>query len=326
MPAEWVRHDRCWMSWPHRADIWQGTLDRTQRSYAAVAQAIRRFEPVTMIAHPDGVDMAKRLCGPGIDVLPIHIDDSWCRDNGPTFVKNGMGGLAGIAWRFNAWGGKFTPYDDDARLGERLLKQLGVPVYRSALTLEGGAIHVDGEGTLLTTETALLNDNRNPGWTKAEVERELRNALSVEKIIWLPGDENEYITDGHIDGLACFVRPGVVLYETNPDNEDPHHGVLVENLKALKGATDAKGRTIDLIPIEEAFEAEVVGDHFSRSYINFYIANGGIVMPGYGTPGDARAKAVVAEAFPDREVVQVDLRAIAPGGGGIHCITQQQPS
>jgi agmatine deiminase len=301
-------------------------LERAQRAYAAVAQAICRFEPVTMISHPDAAETAKRLCGRGIDVLPLHIDESWCRDNGPTFLKNGSGGLAGTAWRFNAWGGKFKPYDDDALQGQRLLRHLGVPMYRSRLTLEGGAIHVDGEGTLLTTETALLNDNRNAGMSRAEVERELRDAVGVQKIIWLPGDHDEYITDGHIDGIACFVRPGVVLYETSPDVSDPHHEVLVENLKALDGITDAKGRTVELLPIEEAYEAEPTSEHFSRSYINFYIANDGIVMPGYGTPGDSRAKAVVARAFPDREIVQVDIRAIAPGGGGIHCITQQQPS
>jgi len=326
MPAEWEPHNRCWMSWPHRPELWRGALKQTQRAYAAVAQAISRFEPVTMIAHPEGAALARQLCGTAIEILPIPIDDAWCRDNGPTFLKKGADVLAGTAWRFNAWGEKSKPYDDDALLSRRLLQHLGLPVYPSLLTTEGGAIHTDGEGTLVTTETAVLNANRNPGMSKGEAERALCEATAAEKVIWLPGDPDEWMTDGHIDGLACFVRPGVMLYETNPDPADPHYRTLVENLKALQGATDAKGRTIELIPIEEAYEAEAIGDHFSRSYINFYLANGAVIMPGYGTPGDVRAKAVVERAFPDREVVQLDLRAIAPGGGGIHCITQQQPS
>lgn len=324
MPAEWAPHQRCWMAWPFREDLWRD-LEATRDAYAGVARAIRRFEPVAMVAHPEHVESAAALCGPEIDVVAIEIDDSWTRDSGPTFLVDGNGGLGGTAWRFNAWGNKHRPWFSDARLGERILKHAGAAAYRSPLVFEGGALHVDGEGTVITTETVVFNDNRNPGITRKEAEREIRHALGVEKVVWLPGDPDEYETNGHVDGIACFVRPGVVLYETNPDDSDPHSRILKENLAALKHATDAKGRSFELVPIEEAYDVDGEGDVFCRSYVNFYIANGGVVAPAYGTATDERVRALLRDLFPGREVALVDICAIAPGGGGIHCITQQQP-
>ncbi len=325
MPAEWDRHERCWMAWPHRADLYGKRLPSIQRGYARVAQAIRQFEPVTMLAAREAVEEARQLCGADVEVLPFDLDDAWLRDSGPTFLRHASGKRAGVSWHFNAWGGKHRPWDKDDALAGGLLERLGLSWYRSSLTLEGGAFHVDGEGTLLTTESCVLNPNRNLGWSKKEAEAELKQALGVEKIIWLPGDPGEMETDGHVDGLACFVRPGVVLVETNPYPDDPHAVVLRENLKALEGQSDARGRTLDLLFIEEAADAEATSQIFSRSYINFYLANGGVVMPGFGIEADARVREVVARAYPDRRVVQVDIADIAPGGGGIHCITQQEP-
>lgn len=325
MPAEWVRHDRCWMAWPFRDDLWSD-LAAAQRAYADVARTIRRFEPVTLIAPATEVRNARRMCGEDIDVVVFEINDSWTRDSGPTFLIDGKGGLGGTVWRFNAWGNKHQPWFDDAKLGERVLHHVGAPAYRSPLVFEGGALHVDGEGTVLTTETVVFNSNRNPDLSFDEAEKEIRHALGVEKVIWLPGDPDEYETNGHVDGIACFVRPGVVLYETNPDPDDPHSKILEENLRALRAAQDAKGRSLELIPIEEAYDADGEGDIFCRSYVNFYIANGGIVAPKYGTSADERTRELLARIFPDREVALVDIRAIAPGGGGIHCITQQQPA
>lgn len=325
MPAEWEMHDRCWMAWPSRDDLWPD-IAATQQAFADVARVIRRFEPVTMVAHPAQVENAKQYCGTAVEVVAFDINDSWTRDSGPTFLIDGKGGLAGTAWRFNAWGNKHQPWFDDAKLAERILHHEQASVYRSPLVFEGGALHVDGEGTLLTTETVVFNDNRNPGLSRAEAEREIRHALGVEKIIWLPGDPDEYETNGHVDGIACFARPGVVLYETNPDPDDPHGKVLQENWRALRAAKDAKGRSLELIPIEEASNVVGEGDIFCRSYVNFYIANNGIVAPKYGIPADERTRELLARVFPDREVAQVDINAIAPGGGGIHCITQQQPS
>jgi agmatine deiminase len=326
MPAEWEPHLRCWMAWPHRADLWGASLPETQQAYAAVARAIAAFEPVTLVAAPEAAAAAARCCGPGVEVLPLEIDDAWLRDSGPIFLVGPNASRAAVAWRFNAWGGKFEDYAADARVPERLCQHLGLPLYRSPLHLEGGAVHVDGEGTLLTTESCALNPNRNPGLERAELERELCAALGASKVLWLPGElDPGDVTDGHVDGLACFARPGLVLMETRTDPASPRAAVLAENRRALRGATDARGRVIEVVEMEDAWQAERRGGSFCISYLNFYVANRGVVMPAYGIAADARARAVVEKASPDRAVVQVDVRAIATGGGGIHCITQQQP-
>lgn len=327
MPAEWARHERCWLAWPHRPVLWSGKLLEAQQTYARVAQAIAEFEPVTMVASPSAADEARAHCGPGIEILPMEIDDSWTRDTGPMFLTRPDGARAATAWHFEAWGGKSERFQQDAQLATRLCARLGMPCFQSPLHLEGGALSVDGEGTVLTTESCALNPNRNPGLTKAQVERELCRALGASKVIWLPGClEEGDITDGHVDGLACFTRPGQVLIECLTGHDGPTREMLQENRRALEGATDAKGRPIEVIELEEAWEAEPESDTWCGSYINFYLANGGVVMPAYGVPGDARARAVIEKAFPDRRVVQVDIRKVAIGGGGIHCITMQQPA
>ncbi len=197
---------------------------------------------------------------------------------------------------------------------------------RSWLTCEGGSLCSDGEGTLIVTETSILNPNRNPGVNKALATAELKAMLGVDKVIWLPGDPLDRETDGHIDGMCAYVRPGVVLFETNPDMADPHARILAENLAVLRSETDAKGRSFEVIALQEAIEAEPTSDVFCRSYINFALANGGLIMPAYGTAGDAAARATLQSAYPDRRIVEVDVSDIAPGGGAIHCITQELPS
>jgi agmatine deiminase len=327
MPAEWAPHARCWMAWPYRQELWSGPLQETQAAYARVAQAIAAFEPVTMIAPPDEIAEAGRLCGPGVALFPLAIDDSWTRDSGPAFLVGKGGARAATAWHFNAWGAKNDRYEQDAQIAKRLCANLALPCYQSPLFLEGGGIHIDGEGTVLTTESCALNSNRNPGLTKREVEKELCHALGASKVIWLPGGLHPGdITDGHVDGLACFARPGLVLMETLTGADCANREVLRENRRAIEGATDAKGRSIEIVEMEGAWEAEPESDTYCDSYINFYVANGGLVMPKYGVPGDERARAVLEKAFPDRKVVQVDIRKVAIGGGGIHCITQQQPA
>jgi len=330
MPAEWHPHTCCWMAWPSRADLWgEEELPEVQQAYASVARAIRAFEPVRMVADAASVEGARAACGSQIEILALPIDDAWIRDSGPAFLMRSDGALAGTAWRFNAWGGKSPRYAEDARLAARLLERVGAPVYHSSLCLEGGGIHTDGEGTVVTTESVVLNRNRNPGITKAEAERELYAALGASKIIWLPGDPDGVtvdITDGHIDGLISFTRPGVVLYESNPTATGAAARLAAENRRALGCATDARGRALEIISIDDAHEVRTERRLFSRSYVNFYIANRGIVMPKFGVPGDERARQVVAAAYPDRSVVQVDICSIAAGGGGIHCITQQQPT
>jgi agmatine deiminase len=325
MPAEWATHAGCWMAWPSNHETFGGRLEEARTAYASVAQAIRRFEPVSMIANPNEARDAAELCGPDIEILQMEIDDSWVRDSGPLFLTDGRGNLAGTTFRFNAWGGKSEKFAKDAKIVENVLEHVGVRRFESVLFAEGGGIHVDGEGTILTTEQCFPNPNRNPGWSREEIERELCRALGAKKVIWLPGDPDDDVTDGHVDGVACFVRPGVVLVEHNPDTSNRRHEILKENARALEGVTDAKGRELELIFIEEAYEAEPESETFSRSYINFYLANGAVVVPGFGLPGDDRVRETLQQVFPDRQVVQPLTKDIAIGGGGIHCITQQQP-
>jgi agmatine deiminase len=329
MPAEWAPHECCWMAWPSRDDQWVDGLAGAQRTYAAIAQAIRRFEPVRMVAEPHCTEEARAQCGSDIEIIPFPIDDPWMRDSGPAFLTHVNGTHAGTAWRFNAWGGKSPDYAHNARLARRVLSFAGVPLYQSSLCLEGGAIHTDGEGTVITTESVVLNSNRNPGIDKRAAEHELCEALGATRVIWLPGDPDGVfvdITDGHIDGLLSFVRPGVVVFESDPSASGAALRLAADNRRALETAVDACGRRMQIISIDDAYEVETPHDMFSRSYVNFYIANGGIVMPAFGVPGDARARAVLRAAFPEREVVQVDITQLASGGGGIHCITQQQPA
>ncbi len=325
-PAEFERHDRTWMIWPHRQDLYEARLAPMQAEYVKIVEAISQFEPVTVVAHPEHADTARKRLGNLADVVALPVDDFWARDCGPSFLTDGRGKLAGVDWEFNAWGGKHSPWDEDNRLAARILQREGAEVRKSWLTTEGGSFALDGEGTLIITETSVLNPNRNPGVNKALAESELIAMLGVEKVVWLPGDPMDKETDGHIDGMCAYVRPGVVLFETNPDPTDPHYRITKENLACLRSQTDAKGRAFEFIPLDEAVEAEVTSNIFCRSYINFYIANGGVIVPGYGIAGDKKALATIQSAYPDRKVVMVQVNAIAAGGGAIHCITQEQPA
>jgi len=325
MPAEWEPHSRTWMMWPSRTEVWPD-FQATKRAYAAVAHAIRGFEPVTMVANQGDVAEARGMLGADVEIVGIPIDDSWARDAGPCFLADDHGTLAGASFRFNAWGGKYAPFADDDAFAGALLARLGLRSFASRLTAEGGGVSVDGEGTVLTTESCFPNANRNPGWSRAAIEAELREMLGADKVIWLPGDPNETETDGHVDGIAVFARPGIVLIEDPGPPGDPLHSILRANVDALRGQTDAKGRPIELVLIGEAADAPGQGERFCRSYVNSYIVNGGVVMPSYGTASDGTAREVLSDLFPDRRVVEVPVGHIAVGGGGIHCITQQQPA
>jgi agmatine deiminase len=327
MPAEWEPHAGCWMAWPTRAELWGEHLDGARADHCRVAQAIARFEPVTLVANPHEAEDARRLCGPSIKVVSMPIDDSWLRDSAPTFVLGPRGARAAAAFTFNAWGAKFATYERDAAIGERIADAAGVPPQRSSLVVEGGAFLSDGEGTLITAETCVLNPNRNPGWTKAQAEAELRAMLGMEKIIWLPGDVTDTATDGHVDGYLAFTKPGAVLCEVVADTSDPRYEIMTENRRALALATDARGRALDLVPIAEAPRAVAVGKAawYCRSYVNLYIANGGIIAPAYGVVEDAGVFETLRNAYPGREIVMLPLDDLFRGGGGIHCITQQEP-
>ena len=326
MPAEWAPHDRCWMAWPCREELWEEGLAAARNAYAEVAKAIAGFEPVIMLVNDGDVAEAARRCGASVSCQAMPLDDSWMRDSGPSFIIDGRGGLAGVDWRFNAWGDKFLPYDRDALVAERLLERLSVRRYAAPLVLEGGSIHVDGEGTLLTSEECLLHPNRNPDLDRAAIEDLLRRYLGVRSFVWLGQGLDKDDTDGHVDNIACFVRPGVVMAVTCDDPADPNHAILQDNLARLRKARDAKGRALEIIELPLPREPRYLDGHrLALSYVNFYIANGGIVMESFDDANDAQAREIVFKAFPDRQVVQLPALDILAGGGGIHCITQQQP-
>jgi agmatine deiminase len=316
------------MAWPRRIELWEEHLEAAREDTLKVARAIARFEPVTLLADPGDFAEARRGCGDAIKVVAMPLDDSWLRDSGPTFLVDPAGGRAGAAFTFNAWGGKYQPYDQDASVGGRVTKLAGLPVYRSTLVVEGGGFLSDGEGTLITAETCVLNPNRNPGWTRTEADAELRAMLGVQKVIWLPGDITDTETDGHVDGFVAYVKPATVLCEVVADPLDPRHAIMAENRRVLETETDARGRRFTLLPILEAPRSVVPrgADSYCRSYVNFYIANGAVIAPAYGKPEDAAVVETLGHAFPDRTIVPVQLNALFRGGGGIHCITQQEPA
>ncbi len=330
MPAEWHPHTRCWMAWPVEHPQW-ADIEPVEYDYANVANAISEFESVTMVVDPKNAQRARELCNAQVEILELPNNDSWTRDTGPSFLKHRTtGGLAGVDWRFNCWGGHYPDYHEDAQLASRILNHLKLPIYHSSLTLEGGAIHVDGQGTLVTTESCALNPNRNWGLDKAAAEKELSRATGATNIIWLPGDldsETADMTDGHVDGVMCFIKPGVILFERDAGNDPIYQKLEKENRRALELATDVKGKKFEIIDL--VVDHSCIGQDqelFCDSYVNFYITNGGIVMPSYGVPADEKAYEVISKLFPERKTVMVDINAIAPGGGGIHCITQQQPA
>lgn len=330
MPGEWVPHAACWMAWPSEHVQWEN-LSQVEQAYADVANAIAEFEPVLMVADPSNAANARKLCGPGTEVIEMPLDDSWMRDSGPSFVRHPQSGVvAGTDWRFNCWGGAMPRYQQDAQTANRVLDRLEMDAYHSCLVMEGGAFHVDGEGTLVTTESVVLNPNRNPGLDREQAEIELCRATGASKIIWLPGDLNgdtTDMTDGHVDGITCFVEPGIVLFERDSASEGVYAELERENRRALELATDARGRKLEIVDLvcdhsEIGHEDEL----FCSSYINFYLPNNGLVMPRYGVAADAVVRDQLAKIFSGRKLASVDLNPIAPGGGGIHCITQQQPA
>jgi agmatine deiminase len=328
MPAEFAPHQATLMAWPARVSWWGAMIDRAKDEWAAVARAIAAFEPVTMVCPPGEAGQVRRRCGEGVEPLELPIDDSWMRDNGPIFVTNDAGEVALVHFRFNSWGEKFLPYDQDAMVPERLASHLGVRRYVAPFVLEGGSFFVDGEGTLFTTEQCLLNPNRNPSMSRDEIEEGLRSFLGVETIVWLPhGLVEDRDTDGHIDGLAQVVRPGTLLFATAAGDDDPNADRFAEDRAILEAARDARGRTLEVLdgPVNSWVDLEGVGP-IVIPYMNFYVADDAVIVPVGGVPEDEPALEIVGKAFPDREVVGVPGALISHGGGGPHCITQQVPA
>jgi agmatine deiminase len=319
-PAEWEPHERTLMGWPCRAELWRDSIGQARADYAAVANAIAAFEPVTMIANPgpDARD-ARAACSAEVEVVALGLDDSWLRDTGPIYAYGDDGERIAVHFGFNAWGQKFSPWDRDAAVGRLIALQLGDPVVESSLVLEGGSILTDGDGTLLTTEQCLRHPNRNPSLSREQIEHELRLRLGVDRFVWLGmGLIEDRDTDGHIDLIAAFAGPGQVLLQTvEAGNHNFEH--CRENLARLQAA----GMAVTEVPFLPY--AEVAGETIAAGYLNFYICNGAVIVPMAGAETDEEALTIIAGAYPGREVIGVPGRVIAYGGGGPHCITQQVP-
>lgn len=344
MPAEWATHAGCWMIWPERPDNWRLGAKPAQKAFVAVASAIARFEPVTMLVSAAQYENARASLPPEVRVVEMSSNDAWARDIACTFLLGPDGQLGGVDWPFKSWGGLYFPWDKDDAIAGKILGLERARAFRAPLVIEGGALHVDGEGSVLCVEQCVLNENRNPNITRQDMERMLKDYLGVSHVIWIaegvPHDE----TDGHVDNLVCFVKPGVVLLTWCDDPADAHYAISRAAEAALKGARDAKGRdlVIEKIPMPTPMfytqdEADGVdatasgmnrraGERLAASYVNFYIANGAIIAPAFGVETDAAARAVLARLFPEREIVMIPAREILLGGGNIHCITQQQPA
>jgi agmatine deiminase len=326
MPAEWESHAACYISWPCKPETWLGFESQVKSAYVNVARAISRFEPVIVLSPKALVGEARERLGRGIYVEEIELDDSWIRDNGPTFVRSESAQLAIVQFGFNGWGERYTPYANDAKVPEELARRLALTRYRAPIIAEGGAITVDGQGTVITTESCLLNPNRNSGRSKEEVEKALRSYLGVRKVLWLRRGMHQSQVDGHVDGIASFVRPGLVMAATMDDPADPNYEILRENRERLVSATDARGRSIEVLDLPFPTRRQLHGHRIAASFMNFYLANGGVVVPTFGDPADDRALDAVRRAFPEREVIGVRGEFIGLGGGIVHCITQQLPT
>ncbi len=325
MPGEWKEHECCWMAWPpeQRRNIYPN-LDAMRSQYANVASAIAEFEPVMLLATTETVGDATRQCSTNVEVIEQVLDDAWLRDIGPTFVLNESGQLGGVDWQFNCWGDPDSAHQTDATIARVINDLCGATNVPTSIFLEGGAIHSNGDGLLLTTENVVLNNNRNPGLTRLDAERLFAEYLGVEKVVWLDHALEYDDTDGHVDNLACFSDHGVALVLSESDPEDPNYARLSRNIDALSKTT-TNGNLLEIIEIQQPARQEYRGERLPLSYINFYIANGGVVLPEFNDPMDQPALEAVAAAFPDRAIVQLPALELTKGGGCIHCITQQQP-
>ncbi len=314
------------MAWTG-AEKWGKHLEAARRDYAEIANAIAAFEPLTMMVNADDAAGARRALTSDTEIMEIPFEHAWTRDSGPVVVVDEEGNRAGVDFRFNSWGEKYFPYEQTAASTEAVLANLGIERIESTMVLEGGAITVDGQGTLITTEQCLLNANRNPGMSREDIEQELGSRLGIDKIIWLPwGITDDWVTDGHVDAVCTFVRPGVVLAQTCDDPSDPDYERMAANLDVLADATDAAGRSIDVIELPPMPNDEFDGGAVRTIYANVYIANGGVIVPIGDSPSDAESIALLEDTFPDREVVGVHGTLLSYAGGGPHCVTMQIPA
>lgn len=352
MPGEFEKHRGCILIWPVRPGSWPYGGNEAKETFKEIARAMAESEDVWMCADDEHIEEVTKVFADDENIHPLRIetDDAWARDVGPTFVRNdNTGEVRGVDWKFNAWGGDYdglyAHYEKDDAAAEKMCEMLGYDSYDAKhFVLEGGSIHSDGEGTLLVTETCLLSPGRNPKLSKEEIENELKDYLNVQKIIWLPrgidGDE----TNEHVDNVCAFVRPGEVVLAWTEDEKDPQWEASNASYEVLARETDAKGRPFIihklLIPknpvcvteedlqgyvFEEGEDTREAGERLAASYVNFYISNGGIILPQFEDENDSKAVALMEKLFPGRKIYPIYARSIIVGGGNIHCISQQVP-
>ncbi|GIG61595.1 porphyromonas-type peptidyl-arginine deiminase [Longispora fulva] len=326
--AEWEPHARTFMAWPASDGIWGRQLADVRQDIAGIARAVAGFEPVVLLARPGQEDEAQRACGSDVEVVALPVDDLWTRDTVSVFVED-AGKVMGVDFNFSGWGGK-QQHANDAQVAGKVLAKYGIGRIETPVVAEGGSFETDGQGTLLVTESSVVNDNRNRGRTRQQIEADLIAALGVRKVIWFAGVRGKDITDAHVDTLVRFVAPGVVLLDKPADGTPPDvwTRAIDQARGVLKDATDARGKAIEVIDLPQPDPDRITGRgaEFVSSYVNFYVANKSVILPKFGdAAADDRAKQILRDHFPDRDVVQLKIDTIASGGGGIHCSTHDQP-
>jgi agmatine deiminase len=334
MPHEGDPHERLWLSWPTRGYTLGDTAaeaETARRTWAAVANAAAGFEPVTVVVHPRDAEIAPRYLDPAIDVRVREIDDAWIRDSGPTFVRGADGRLGAVTWTFNGWGKQeWASWEHDSTLAPAIADWAGAFRIDSALVNEGGGFHVDGLGTVLVTDTVQLDPARNPGRSRQEIETELARTIGVTTVIWLPRgltrDSDTYGTRGHVDIVATIPSAGRVLLHDQRDPGHPDHAVTAQLRTVLATARDARGEPFEIVELPAPRVLTDSGGFVDFSYVNHVLVNGGVIGCAFDDPNDADAVAILREAYPGRHVVTVDARPLFERGGGVHCITQQQPA
>lgn len=334
MPIESATQECIWMAWPSQGYTLGDTeaeVESARQTWAAVANATIPFEPVRMVVTPADRDLARRYLHPEVELIDAELDDAWMRDIGPSFVVGPDGELGAVDWVFNGWGAQsWASWEHDARIGAFVGEQAGAQVIGSPMVNEGGGIHVDGLGTVLLTETVQLDPGRNPNLSKDEVEAELARTIGATKAIWLPRgltrDYDEFGTRGHVDIVATFASPGVVLLHDQQDPSHPDHAVSRQLAEVLADATDARGERLEVVSVPAPKTLSDAEGPVDWSYINHLVVNDGVIACTYGDPNDDAALGLLSEVYPGRQVVGIDARPLFDRGGGIHCITQQQPA
>jgi agmatine deiminase len=329
MPAEWEPHAATWLSWPHKLQSWPGKFEPIPLLYARLVRELAASEPVCILAGGHPMAQARVLTRgvSNVTLFDIPTDDAWLRDSRPTFLAGPPGQPPALVdWGYNAWGGKYPPYENDDVIGRLIAPKIGYTCYEVEMILEGGAIDTDGRGTFLTTEQCLLHPNRNPQLSRDQIERHLADYLGARKVLWLGGGIAGDDTDGHIDELARFVGPRTVVAAVEDNPQDENYAPLADNLARLKSMTDAEGAPLEVVPLPMPRPIHVQGQRLPASYCNFYIANSLVIVPQFDDPADARAAQTLARLFPTRHVVPLPARDLIWGLGAFHCITQQQPA